>query len=73
MRFDPRRRADGQPALVLDSGPPKVSLGKYVRNEARYRMTEQAHPDRFKTLIKEAEDRIHQQYAAYEQLAGKAE
>jgi pyruvate-ferredoxin/flavodoxin oxidoreductase len=73
MRFDPRRRADGQPALVLDSGPPKIGLGKYVRNEARYRMTEQAHPDRFKTLIKEAEDRIHQQYAAYEQLAGKSQ
>ena len=73
MRFDPRRRAEGQPALVLDSGPPKIGLGKYVRNEARYRMTEQAHPDRFKTLIKEAENRIHQQYAAYEQLAGKSQ
>jgi pyruvate-ferredoxin/flavodoxin oxidoreductase len=71
MRFDPRRRADGQPALMLDSGPPKVSLGKYVRNEARYRMTEQAYPDRFKTLIEGAEERIRQQYAAYEQLAGK--
>jgi pyruvate-ferredoxin/flavodoxin oxidoreductase len=71
LRFDPRRRADGHPPLVLDSGAPTIGLGKYVRNEARYRMTEQAYPERFKTLIEAAEDRIRQQYAAYEQLAGK--
>ncbi len=69
MRFDPRRRAAGEPPLVLDSGPPKINLGKYVRNEARYRIVEQASPERFATLLAAAERHVREQYALYEQMA----
>jgi len=71
-RFDPRRAWEGQNPLLLESGPPKFELGKYARNEARYRMVEQAFPERFKTLLEAAQQEVKTRYAMYEQLAGKA-
>ena len=73
FRFDPRRVAEGQNPLVLESGAPKIDLGKYVRNESRYRMVEQAYPERFKQLLEIAQANIHTRVAAYETLAGKSE
>ncbi len=70
-RFDPRRQAEGQVPLVLDSAPPKIDLGKYALNESRYRMVEQAFPERFKTLLAAAQEEVTHRYALYEQLAGK--
>jgi pyruvate-ferredoxin/flavodoxin oxidoreductase len=69
FRFDPRRRAAGQPALVLDSGPPSVDLTSYTRHESRFRMVEQANPDRYKALMETAQANVRQQYAKYEELA----
>ena len=34
VRFDPRRAQAGENALRLDSGPPKVKVADYMRNEA---------------------------------------
>jgi pyruvate-ferredoxin/flavodoxin oxidoreductase len=72
FRFDPRRIAAGENPLALDSGAPKIDLGKYVRNESRYRMVEQAHPERFKALLQEAQLEVRQRFAMYETLAAKA-
>jgi pyruvate-ferredoxin/flavodoxin oxidoreductase len=69
VRFDPRRQAQGEPPLMLDSGPPKVDLAQYVRNESRYRMVEQASPSRFRELLDAARRQAAQQYARYAQLA----
>ena len=71
FRFDPRRLDSGEAALMLDSGPPKISLDKYVRGESRYRMVEQAHPERFKALMAEAQENVTRRQVLYEELAGK--
>ncbi len=71
FRYDPRRVDAGEPALVLDSGPAKIGLDKYVRGESRYRMVEQAHPERFKALLAQAQDDVKARQALYEELAGK--
>jgi pyruvate-ferredoxin/flavodoxin oxidoreductase len=71
FRFDPRRTAAGENPLVLESGAPKIELGKYVRNESRYRMVEQAYPERFRTLLEHAQADVRARFAAYETLAGK--
>jgi pyruvate-ferredoxin/flavodoxin oxidoreductase len=68
-RFDPRRRDANEPALVLDSGPPKLDLGQYVRNEARFRIIEQTHPERFKRLLAAAQADVRRRYAIYEEMA----
>jgi pyruvate-ferredoxin/flavodoxin oxidoreductase len=69
-RFDPRRVQSGQPPLVLDSPPAKVSPKEYMRNETRFRMVERLDPVRFKMLLGRAERLAAQRFAVYQQLAG---
>ncbi len=69
-RFDPRRIAEGQPPLSLDSAPPKGSVADYMRSETRFRMVEKLNPARFKRLLGEAERFAAQRFAIYQQLAG---
>jgi pyruvate-ferredoxin/flavodoxin oxidoreductase len=69
-RFDPRRVAQGQPPLLLDSGEPKIPARQYMRNETRFRMVEKLDPERFKKLLASAERQAKQRVAVYKQLAG---
>ena len=69
-RFDPRRLAQGEPPLKLDSGPPKVRVRDYMMNEGRFRMVERRDPKRFEHLLAAAEETARQRLAIYEQLAG---
>jgi pyruvate-ferredoxin/flavodoxin oxidoreductase len=73
FRFDPRRAANGQPAMQLESGSPRGDVGKYMRNESRFRVVEQTHPERFKDLLAGAQAHILERHALYEQMAGKKE
>jgi pyruvate-ferredoxin/flavodoxin oxidoreductase len=53
----------------MDSPAPKVALGQYVRNETRYRMVEQADPERFKHLLAAAQREVDNRYEAHANLA----
>jgi pyruvate-ferredoxin/flavodoxin oxidoreductase len=68
-RFDPRRRDAGEPALVLDSGAATTQLGQYMRNEARFRMVEQADAGRFKSLLESSQNDVRERRAVLERLA----
>jgi len=70
-RFDPRRREVGEPALVLDSGVATTQLGQYMRNEARFRMVEQADAPRFKKLLEQSEADVREHRATLERLAAR--
>jgi pyruvate-ferredoxin/flavodoxin oxidoreductase len=69
-RFDPRRLATGDPPLQLDSGPPKLPVERYMRNEMRFRMVEKLDPKRFKYLLERAQRDASERMAVYQQLAG---
>ncbi|KAF0245295.1 MAG: putative pyruvate-flavodoxin [Planctomycetota bacterium] len=69
-RYDPRRTAAGEPPLKLDSPPPKLRPDEYLRNEARFRMSEKLDPARYRRLIKAAERAAAERYDLYRQLAG---
>ena len=69
-RFDPRRLVKGEPPLNLDYGPPKASVGEYMRNESRFRTIERSDPARFKHFLAEAKAAAERRYAVYQQLAG---
>ncbi len=69
FRFDPRRLAEGEPPLVLDSGPPTTTLRSYMSNETRFRMVERSHPERFTALLESAEREAMRRREIYEQLA----
>jgi pyruvate-ferredoxin/flavodoxin oxidoreductase len=73
FRFDPRRLADGKKPLVLDSGPPKVPLSDYTRNETRFRMVERQDPERWKMLLAAAEEDVKLRWDLYAYMAGFAE
>ena len=67
-RFDPRRAVDGGSAFKLDSSPPKGDLAAYMRNETRFRMTENQNPDRYRELVKSAKNDIQERFRLYEKL-----
>jgi pyruvate-ferredoxin/flavodoxin oxidoreductase len=68
-RYDPRRTERGEPPLVLDSVPGKVSVSEYMRNETRFAMVEKIDPQRFRRLAVAARDHSARRVALYEQLA----
>ncbi len=67
-RFDPQADARGESRLRLDSNAPKVELGKYMRNETRFRVVEQQNPERFRHLLSEAQDEVQRRWSLYEEL-----
>jgi len=69
-RYDPRRIAKGEPALVLDSGEPTVPVKDYMMNETRFRMVEKTNPKRFQQLLELAQETEKQRYALYRHMAG---
>lgn len=68
-RFDPRRKASGEPALQLDSRPPSLPLKNYIYNETRYTVLAHAAPERAAMLLAEAEADIAERWSLYERLA----
>ncbi len=69
-RFDPRRSRDGLPALVLDSGKPRIKAEKFTRSEARFRIVEKLDAPRYRELMAETQRHADRRYALYRQLAG---
>ncbi len=68
-RYDPRRIESGEPALQLDSKPPKLRVSEYTRNEARFRMVEKIDPERFRKLGEEAQKHTLRRVALYRHMA----
>jgi pyruvate-ferredoxin/flavodoxin oxidoreductase len=68
-RYDPRAAATGESPLKLESAAPKLDLGKYMRNETRFRVVEQQDPERFRRLLAEAQQEVRARRALYEELA----
>src|SRR5690606_31546339 len=69
-RFDPSRVDRGEAPLMLDSGPAKLDVARYMENESRFRMVELRSPERYAMLQGAARDAIKQRRSLYEQLAG---
>jgi pyruvate-ferredoxin/flavodoxin oxidoreductase len=65
FRFDPRRAAEGKLPMQLDSGPPKVRVKDYVRNELRFRMKPEAAP----AFEEMAQKLVDERVALYNKLA----
>jgi pyruvate-ferredoxin/flavodoxin oxidoreductase len=68
-RYDPRRVERGEPPLVIDALPGRVSVADYMRNETRFRMVEKIDPERFRRLAAAARDHNARRVALYEQLS----
>ena len=69
FRYDPRRVANGESPLKLDSPAPKIPLEDFVSNEVRFKQVQAANPENYKKLMEQAQREIREKYALYEQLA----
>ncbi len=68
-RFDPRRTANGEIPLKLDSAAPKASLQTFMENEARFKMLQHSDPERAKFLANLSQEQVRRHFALFEQLA----
>jgi pyruvate-ferredoxin/flavodoxin oxidoreductase len=68
-RYDPRRAAEGQPPLVLDSPPPKGDVATLMAMETRFQVTDQRDHERYEALIDRARHHIANRVALYRELA----
>jgi pyruvate-ferredoxin/flavodoxin oxidoreductase len=68
-RFDPRREAAGEPALVVDSLAPKTDVSKLMAIETRFQLTAQQDEVRYGALVETARRQIAKRLAAYQELA----
>ncbi len=64
-RFDPRRTAEGLPALQIDSAAPKAKVGEYLRNELRFRTK----PENVAGFEAYAQDLVEKRLAVLQKLA----
>ncbi|MBE1236875.1 pyruvate:ferredoxin (flavodoxin) oxidoreductase [Phaeovibrio sulfidiphilus] len=71
-RFDPRKVAEGQPGLSIDSQGGKNSLNDYIANEGRYRVTREQDPETFQLMVQATETEIARKNALLQYLAGKS-
>jgi pyruvate-ferredoxin/flavodoxin oxidoreductase len=69
-RYDPRRIDVGQAPLVIDSVlPPKADVSQLMANEARFQITAQQDPDRYRELTVRVHQQIDRRLALYEELS----
>jgi pyruvate-ferredoxin/flavodoxin oxidoreductase len=68
-RFDPRKFDSGESPMSFDSPPIKSHIGEYVKNEARFRMTEQLDAQRYRDLLSLAKRDIERRNSLYQALA----
>ncbi len=68
-RYDPRREAEGEPALKLDSPKPKLRLQDFLEQEARYKILMNADPERAATLAELAQEQIQERYERLDRLS----
>jgi pyruvate-ferredoxin/flavodoxin oxidoreductase len=72
-RWDPRKLATDENPLTLDSQEPTGPLTDFLKNEARFTMVERADPERYHTLVTQAETAIHRRFRMLRRLAGMPE
>ena len=69
MRFNPVLREANKIPFLLDSPRPRVPLRDYHKNELRFRMLANTHPDEAERMLQLGQDQVLRRFAEYEQLA----
>jgi pyruvate-ferredoxin/flavodoxin oxidoreductase len=72
-RHDPRRAAEGLPALQLDCRSPHLPLAEAMASENRFRMLRYSHPEQARALTREAQEEVRLRWERYQRLAQPGE
>lgn len=70
-RHDPRRVAQGQNPLVLDSHGPKVPINPSLYAENRFKMLTRSQPETAQQLLQEAQQDVNTRWLLYQYLAAR--
>jgi pyruvate-ferredoxin/flavodoxin oxidoreductase len=65
LRFDPRRTAQGQNPLVLDSQKPSIPYRDFAMTEARFSILSRTHAERSEQLLQQAQRDVNDRYRHY--------
>jgi len=68
-RFDPRRAANGEAPLTLDSPDPKAAVETLMAAESRFQLTDQHDHARYTELVHQMEQQIKHRFALYHELS----
>ena len=68
-RYDPRAKAEGKPAFVIDSKAPTASYLDFIKSENRYARLQMAFPERAAVLFDRAVNEAEDRYAYLNKLA----
>ena len=69
-RFDPRRSAQGQNPLSLDSKAPTMKFSEHALKENRFRVLQKTNPENAARLMAEADRLVAARFDLYQKLAG---
>lgn len=69
FRFDPRKARQGVNPFKLDSKPPSVDYGEFVKTETRFSMLWNTHPQRANQLLDQARTEVKERFERYQQMA----
>ncbi len=69
FRYDPRRAAEGENPLKLDSAAPSIPYAKFALLESRFSMLYRTHPEEAALLLERAQHDVSERYKRYQQLA----
>ncbi|MFE8071164.1 pyruvate:ferredoxin (flavodoxin) oxidoreductase [Marinobacteraceae bacterium S3BR75-40.1] len=70
FRYDPRKAREGANPLHLDSKPPSIPYGDYMKTETRFNMLWRSHPERAQQLLDAAQKEVNERFDRYRQMAG---
>ncbi|MEA1052451.1 pyruvate:ferredoxin (flavodoxin) oxidoreductase [Lamprobacter modestohalophilus] len=69
FRYDPRKIANGENPLHMDSKAPTIPYRDYLASETRFSVLNRTHPDDAERFLKLAQKHVESKYSLYEQLA----
>jgi pyruvate-ferredoxin/flavodoxin oxidoreductase len=69
LRFDPRRIAQRESPLKLDSPAPKLDLAAYVEGENRWRQARQEDPERFQAALEREQRHVRERYRMFAEMS----
>ena len=70
-RFNPERKEKGEPALQLDSSPPRMKVAEYMNSENRFRMLTKSKPDDARKYFEQAQLDVDSRWRLYQQMAAR--
>jgi pyruvate-ferredoxin/flavodoxin oxidoreductase len=69
FRYDPRKAANGENPLHIDSKAPSVPYRDFLASETRFNVLNRTHPDDAERYLQLAQAHVKTRFSLYEQLA----